>query len=322
MICEFCRSRFTKQKNMLAHQRTAEYCLEIQRLKNNICEYCRDEVKQFEIHYCHQKIIMSLQKQNEELKEIINKQNEELKQKDKLIQDIVIKSVSTPKTIIKNTTNNKYEFLAPFDLTSDYVKSKVSESFTEEYFLKGQKGVANFSYENLLIHEISGKQNYYCTDLSRKIFVYRKEGSDKVIKDYKLNNLTNMISTDIIDKSQSIYEDGLRRIKKTKNSDSDLFDKTLVYFNNLCDIKSMKTNNDRFVLKLCELVCNINNDNEDDEIEYIIEDDSEEEEDLSKYTKEYFENKEALIDKFRDNKMYKTFLANFEAEKLKYLRDS
>lgn len=332
MNCEFCKSVFTKRKDLYTHQRRAKYCLEIQRQLKQKCEYCGG-VKEEE-HYCHQKM-MYLEKQNEELKEI-------LKQKDKVIQEIALKSVSAPKTVIKNTntntttnnTNNKYEFLAPFDLTSEYIKRKVQESFTEEYFLKGQKGVASFTYENLLLDEETGKQNYYCTDLSRKIFVYKKKQGDnntKVSKDFKSNNLTTLIATDIIDKSKYLYEDGLRRIRRNVNNDSDIFDKSLLYVNNLCDIKGLRINNDGFVLKLCGLVCNspfsTSSSDDEEELVYVIESTSsegegeEEEEDLSKYTKEYFESKEALIESFRGSSMYKPFLVQLEVEKKKYWKE-
>jgi len=337
MNCEFCKSVFTQRRSLYAHQRGANYCLKIQRQVKLKCEYCGDvTVKDEKQHYCHQKVIYHLEKQNEELKEM-------LKQKDKVIEEIALKSASTPKTITNNntnnttttTTNNKYEFLAPFHLTSEYIKKKVDESFTEEYFLKGQKGVASFTYENLLIDEDTGKQNYYCSDLSRKIFVYKKkQGGGKVRKDFKSSNLTNLIATDIIDKSKCLYEDGMRKIRRSVKNDSEIFDKSLVYVNNMCDIKGMRINNNGFVLKLCGLVCNrsrspfLMKDDDDNELVYVIEstsseedEDEDDEEDLSKYTKEYFESKEALIENFRESAMYETFKKQLEAEKAKYWRE-
>lgn len=348
MNCEFCKSVFTQRRSLYAHQKGANYCLEIQRRVKLKCEYCGDgvTVKDEKQHYCHQKMIYNLEKQNEELKEMLKQKNKVIEEKDKVIQEIALKSASTPKTITNNNNttttttttnnNNKYEFLAPFHLTSEYIKKKVDESFTEEYFLKGQKGVASFTYENLLIDEDTGKQNYYCSDLSRKIFVYKKKQGGKVRKDFKSSNLTNLIATDIIDKSKCLYEDGMRKIRRSVKNDSEIFDKSLVYVNNMCDIKGMRINNNGFVLKLCGLVCNRSrspfltndDDDDDDELVYVIEstssedeEDDDDEEDLSKYTKEYFESKEALIENFRESAMYETFKKQLEAEKAKYWRE-
>jgi hypothetical protein len=350
---------------LYAHQKGANYCLEIQRQVKSKCEYCGYgvTVKDEKQHYCYQKMIYHLEKQNEELKEMLKQKDKMIEEKDKVlqqkdkviegkdkvIQEIALKSASTPTTITNNNTttttttttnNNKYEFLAPFHLTSEYIKKKVDESFTEEYFLKGQKGVASFTYENLLIDEDTGKQNYYCSDLSRKIFVYKKKQGGKVRKDFKSSNLTNLIATDIIDKSKCLYEDGMRKIRRSVKNDSEIFDKSLVYVNNMCDIKGMRINNNGFVLKLCGLVCNRSrspflmkddddDDDDDDELVYVIEsmsseedeEDEDDEEDLSKYTKEYFESKEALIENFRESAMYETFKKQLEAEKAKYWKE-
>ena len=144
-----------------------------------------------------------------------------------------------------------------------------------------------------------------------------------------------MIAGDIINKSQCIYKDGLLRINDGEDegcsiNNKSLFRKKMVYLNNLCDIESLKENNEGFVRVLCGLVCN--NENNDEELVYVIESSSEEggcewseeeeeeEEDLSKYTKEYFDNKEAMIEReFRDSGMYKSFRRQFEVEKAKYL---
>ena len=94
--CEFCESKFTQAKNLYAHQRTAEYCLEIRKQK---CEFCEERVKELESHCCHQRMIY-IMKQNEELKEIIMKKDEELRQKEEelrhkneVIEKIALKSV-------------------------------------------------------------------------------------------------------------------------------------------------------------------------------------------------------------------------------------
>lgn len=60
-----------------------------------------------------------------------------------------------------------------------------------------------------------------------------------------------------------------------------------------------------------------------EEIIYVIEDSTgekeEEDEDLSKYTPEYFARKEALIEReYRENSMYKLFKRQLEEERARY----
>lgn len=340
MECEFCKKKYSNKSNLKYHQQSSKKCLTIQgkEIDNLECPSCSKvyiNKKTLDVH------LLKCNKWNKwndamfrekilELEKEVREKDKLLKQKDKDIKDIAIQSVLAPKTTTKTviktttttTTNNKYEFLAPFDLTSEYIRNKVNESFTEEYFLKGQRGVASFTYDNLIKDEKSGKKNYYCTDLSRKVFVYKKDDG-KINKDYKSNSLTNMIAGDIISKSQCIYKDGLESIREDT---SELFRKSMVYLNNLSDIESIKVNNEGFVRVLCGLVCN-NTDNNEEEIVYVIEDsatdnDEEEEEDLSKYTNEYFERKEALIEnEYRHSEMYNLFCRQLNDEKAKYKKN-
>ena len=347
MECEYCKKTLSTLSNLNYHKKTNKRCFSIR--KQQELEYSKiilNELNDLKKELHDKEAVI---KQNEA---VIKQKDEIIKQKDEIIKELAIKSVSAPKTtkttVIKNnntTTNNntKYEFLAPFDLTSEYIRKKVNESFTEEYFLKGQRGVASFTYDNLIKDESNGKQKYYCTDLSRKVFVYSNYNTGKIMKDYKSNNLTKLIAGDIINKSQCLYKDGIETIKEkeeeTKSSSSSssmIFKKSMVYLNNLSDIESIKVNNEGFVRVLCGLVCNTDGNNntimikdkeeddcdeEEEEIIYVIEDltEKEEEEDLSKYTPEYFARKEALIEReYRENSMYKLFKRQLEEERARY----
>ena len=78
------------------------------------------------------------------------------------MRNIVLKSVSAPKTI--NNQNNKYTFLTPFNLTKEEIKEKIEQNFTKDHFMNGQKGVADFTYNNLLLDE-KKQLNYFATKI-------------------------------------------------------------------------------------------------------------------------------------------------------------
>uniref|UniRef100_A0A6C0E0E7 Uncharacterized protein n=1 Tax=viral metagenome TaxID=1070528 RepID=A0A6C0E0E7_9ZZZZ len=116
-----------------------------------------------------------------------------------------LKSVSAPKTI--NNQNNKYTFLTPFNLTKEEIKEKIEQNFTKDHFMNGQKGVADFTYNNLLLDE-KKQLNYFCSDTSRKFFCY-KDVNGELKKDIKTKMLTNFIADDIIIKSNNICDNAL-----------------------------------------------------------------------------------------------------------------
>jgi hypothetical protein len=188
-----------------------------------------------------------------ELEELLRQKDKQLHEKDEIIKqkdidmkDITMKSVSTPKTNI-TVNNNKYNFLQTFNLSPDYIKSQIDSYFTENHLLDGQKGVAIFTYNNL-IKDDEG-MNYYCTDPARRKFIFKnKDGT--IQKDFKSETLTNLIAKDIIAKSCMMYEE----IRPELSLDNY---KQNQYVSNLADIKNIKRDNTTFATSLAGLACNI-----------------------------------------------------------------
>jgi len=347
--CEFCKAELKTKSSFNHHQRVNKKCIKIQEQKNDIntsniftCEFCDKNftTKQYQNkHYeiCKinkinkdniQKDILLKEKDNllkekdkalKDKEEHILKLEEQIKELQNSIKDIAIKSVSTPKT--SNTINqNKYLFLTPFNLTKEEIKEKIEKNFTKDHFMNGQKGVADFTYNNLLLDE-NKQLNYFCSDTSRKFFCY-KDVNGELKKDIKTKMLTNFIADDIIIKSNNIYNNALA----DKNIKLDACHKYLI---KKFDILNMKNDNNEFTATLSVLTCNPpqNTNNDETKVEdmssdviFEIEEDEEENEDYIYYTSEYFEDQEKKLKEMdKDSVFYKFFEKQLLEKKNKYL---
>ena len=279
------------------HQKS-KYCLKIQEQQKTALS---EEIKLLKIK---EEELYAIIRQKDKL---LEEKEEVIKQKDRDILDIAMKKTN----ITVNNNNNKYNFLQIFQLSPELIKSKIESNFTKDHFLDGQKGIAHFTYENLIKND-DGSLNYFCSDLSRRIFVFKnKDGS--ITKDYKSEFLTSLIAKNIIAKSRSIYALGAQ-------------DKHQIL--NLAEINNIKYDNTSFVTTLAGLSCNIIT-HENGEITYEIlseedeDDDNEENEDelKAKYTAQYFQERENFIESYpKDSGFYQSFRKKFDIDKEKYRR--
>ena len=317
--CEFCNKEYKNISNLNNHQKTAKFCLRIQNgfeesEENLVCDLCDKTLSskyRLESHKLTCKV--NKKKKYDELIDIIKKKDEDIKQKDDLIielksklemsekyQNCLTEIAKQPKiqkiqkiqknqqTINQQTNqiNNKYINLSPLILDPDDIKEKVEKNFTKNNFLEGQKGVAEFVFDNLL-KDSNGKSTIICTDSSRHKYSYKTEdGQIKV--DIRAKRLTDMIKNDIMKKSSDIISN---EIKKT--------DDIMNLMNKILDINNMKyDDNGKFLSRLSILtqyteeifntakelleknniknnIKNIKNTQNLEEIEYIIDDDDE-----------------------------------------------
>ena len=140
-----------------------------------------------------------------------------------------------------NSINIKYANLMPFNLTQEEIRQKIEENFTEKHLIEGQKGVAIFTHDNLLLDENSNLK-YLCGDTSRLLFYYKNEDGS-IQKDPKGTNLTKMIAEDVIAKSHKMVMD------ISDDSTIELLQK-LDYQNIFYDIKHLRDNNGKFISSL------------------------------------------------------------------------
>jgi TolB-like protein len=149
-------------------------------------------------------------------------------------------------TALTNTHNgnNNILMLTPFDMNKQKFSDVIKESFTKDYMIEGQKGVAKFAVDKLLKDE-DGKLQYVCTDPSRQIYKFKTIEGD-VERDVKAQKLTKNIIEEIKRKSQSI-------VVADMNSDADVF---MLITNNFQEINGMEGDNSDFRNTLASLtVC-------------------------------------------------------------------
>lgn len=256
LSCQHCKKSFPKKQNLQVHQQTAKYCLKIQEEQK---QSQSNEVKEL-LKVIQQKDNELKQKEKElrQKEKDLKQKDEDLREKDRILKD-VIKSASAPKTnITVNNNNTKYQ-IGTFDKSAEDINHVIDTKFTKEDFMKGQKGVAFFTY-NKIIRDEEGKLNYYCTDTARGKFVYKNK--DGLIQtDLKLASLLKLIGNGIIKKSHRIYEVCIPEMTLENYSQ---------YVSNLADINNLIDDNATFVTTLAGLTCNLILDNNKCDTTYEI----------------------------------------------------
>ena len=192
-----------------------------------------------------------------EIKNVLSEKNDELTEyKNKVIelqakleiykdsQDClkeIAKQPKTTKNIQNNSINNKYVYLTPLNLTQEIIKQKIQDNFTEKHLIEGQKGVAIFTHDNLLLDE-NNNLKYLCGDTSRNYFYY-KNSDGTIEKDPKATNLTKMIAEDVIAKSHHM-------VMEILDDDTIELLQKLDYQNIFYDIKHLRNDNGKFISNL------------------------------------------------------------------------
>lgn len=229
--CEFCSNTFKDLYKLKTHQKKAKYCLEIQG-KTNVE---KENVEKLLLK------LTALATENSQLKVENTFLKEENAEYRKTIADIA----KTPQTInnTTNTTQNNLLMLTPFELNRERFSNMIKESFTKDYMIEGQKGVAKFAVDKLLRDE-NGKLQYVCTDPSRQIYKF-KTVEGEMERDVKARKLTKSIVEELKKKAQNIT-------LQTVTDDSDVF---MLLTNNFQDINDLEEDNAEFRNTLASLTC-------------------------------------------------------------------
>jgi hypothetical protein len=266
--CDFCDNSFSSKSLLIRHQQTAKYCLKIQGINNGKPEVekdskifeCSDCFKTFtnknnykihtqncratKIRVIKDEEIIKLKKEINELKqklEITEAKLDIYKSDHECIQEIA----KQPKTINTLNNNNKYMYLSPLFLTKETIKDAIETNFTKDNFLNGQKGVADFTYNNLLLDD-NNNPKYICNDPNRHTFTYKNKDG-KLEKDYKGTALTNLIFDDVIKKSTVISNNIINN-----NKEDDFIKNNCL--KSMIEIKDLKNNNSEYITRLTKLV--------------------------------------------------------------------
>ena len=211
--CEYCE-KILSTKQMLENHKNI--CLlkkdkEIELLKEKIESKDKQLKEQLESKDKDlkekDKLLIKLKTQNENYekqKKELEKQKEEYKDQIRELQDklenLASKAIERPTSIVSNTTtNNSLNIATSMDFNNiDHIKNIIENYLTINHIVDGQKGIANFVKETMLIDD-NGMPKYICTDPSRNIFKY-KDTNGEIKKDVEAKKLTG-----------SLVKGGLRR---------------------------------------------------------------------------------------------------------------
>ena len=273
--CQYCKKKYSTKWNLANHQKTAKYCIKIQKEQNTEqnntdtlsydCEYCKKSFTSK--HRLNKHVENCLEKSNKLLKQkedenavlalqlseaqdrIIDLENQlktvRLEVENELIKERNDKLETTVEEIAKQPKNqqinNKIIITTPLDLSSQAVQQAIETNFSHEHLTMGQKGVARFAYDNMLKDE-QGKLKYICTDPSRQVFQYKND-KGVIQKDVRATKLTKaLLEADIKQTSHKIAWDNM------KDGDNEIF---MTYTNHYQDIQELEQDNSKFSKELC-----------------------------------------------------------------------
>ena len=252
-ICEYCKTSFATKGNLKVHQEKTKYCINL-REKNKIkkvdCEYCFKTLSckfrlEQHLEICKVKQTKLLKSKLEEQQKTYEKEIDnyklqilKLEEQNRFLQTLL-------KELFNNSNNkmidNRTFNMIPFSLDEENLKRTLEEKFTENHLINGQKGVAQFCIEHILVSE-DNKYMLKCTDPSRKIFVYvDQEG--KIHKDINAFKLTRIISEPVIDASYKM----INELPDKYPNDMDRVDYATTKF---VEIANIRLDNNEFVKNL------------------------------------------------------------------------
>ena len=217
--CDYCNKILSSKQYLESHIKKCEIIQEKEEFK---CEYCDKIISTKQMLENHKNIcIIKKDKEIKEIKEKLETKDNELKEKDKIIiklklqnenyekqkkeykeqnkdlldklEKLATKAIDRPTSVVSNTTtNNSLNISTSMDFNNiDNIKNIIENYLTINHIVDGQKGIANFVRETMLLDH-NGKLKYICTDSSRNIFKY-KDTNGEIKKDVEAKKLTGSI---------------------------------------------------------------------------------------------------------------------------------
>lgn len=258
MECKFCSNILSSKYALRNHQKRTKYCLEIQEKLGNkitselyICPDCSLSMNPHTKNRHSEKCKATLENENKKLKQsIIQKDKEitELKAQLQIYKELSERELSCVEDIARqprtqnNNTQNNLMMLSPLDLNKESFANTIRDSFTKDYFLQGQKGVARFAVDKLL-RDSDGNLKYICTDPSRQVYRF-KTLDGELERDIKAKKLTSALAENLTKRSHNLSSEEM------SNSDTDVF---ILCTTNFQDIKDLSEDNGEFRSELASL---------------------------------------------------------------------
>jgi len=224
--CNYCNKILSSKQNLEIHIKKCEIIVEKEEFKCehcdkilstkrnlnghlNVCDKKKDtEIKELKDHLESKDkklkekdiFIIKLKTQNENFEKQIKTQNENFEKQEDQIKDLqdkleklASKAIERPTSVVSNTTtNNSLNIATSMDFDNiEHIKNLIDNYLTINHVVDGQKGIANFVRETMLIDD-NGIPKYICTDQSRNIFKY-KDTNGEIKKDVEAKKLTGSL---------------------------------------------------------------------------------------------------------------------------------
>ncbi len=206
------------------------------------------KIKELEKYEQKIKDLEKYEEKNKELEKLVCKLEGSIdiyKEEHSALIDIAKQPKNTTNT---NNNNNKVLNIKTFFDFDDKTQLKNALSnYNLEYFLDGQKGIARFLADNILLDE-ENNYKYLCTDLGRSVFKYR-DTYGNIQKDYEAKKLSNyLVEGGIKEKATYISEEWI-------NQDSPLNKNKLeIALEKSNEVNSLDKNNQIFKKELASIV--------------------------------------------------------------------
>ena len=283
MECCFCKNKLSSKSNLIAHQKNSKYCIAIQEKKKNNqidkneninqkilknCKYCKNDFSisniKKHINICkekYEKIYNNINVLKENYENIIKDLKQEIFDlKNSLIkfetESNIYKEFANKQSVInitnnKNNTNtnntNKIALTSNLIMDEEKIKNIIDTKLDNNYILDGQKGVAQFAFDNMLKDD-DGNLNYICTDPSRYIFKYRNEDGN-IQKDINASKLTNKL----LDAGLKIKSSDMTSKLWTNDDGTIDIDKFQLFVGKMNEIIMIKNDNSKFKNELATI---------------------------------------------------------------------
>lgn len=241
MECEFCKKIYCNKYTLARHKIS---CINRSNDINLVCLGCQIVCKNENFFEKH--ITTCLKYKQIELEDIIAEKDKKIKELEDKIFEIAKQPRNVTKNESKNITNNTINntiinnMNSIDDLTVEFIREQIEVNLTLDQIFKGQKGLAEFTYKNLIYDKKSNKANLGCSDITRSSFFYieggivvKMKGCDTLVQKLlqaklhsiavkKVREQSKKLSNDRELSNLNLYNDGLSSIQKL-NTDSTVF---------------------------------------------------------------------------------------------------
>ena len=170
--CALCIKTFSNKSNLNAH---------LNKCYNNL-----NKINEFFLE--NNEIIKEKLSDSDRKNYALNEVNKILDADRKCVHDIA----KQPKNISNSVNNSIVNLLTPMDFSNkENIKSIINDKYNIDYIFSGQKGCAQFAYDNI-IRDNDGNLKYICTDIGRSIYKYKDEDGN-IQRDVDAKKLTKLL---------------------------------------------------------------------------------------------------------------------------------